>query len=98
MKIYKIPIYPLPDVAEWVIPEYIMYDEVRTPKFKDLQEGQKRNLVQKQHVNWLVSKGSIHVARVELQVTIGVHVETGLKKFNELFRLYWSVILDFIDT
>ncbi|KAG5617141.1 hypothetical protein H5410_016965, partial [Solanum commersonii] len=75
---------------QWVIPEYIMYDEVQTPKFKDLQEGQKRNLIKKQHVNWLVSKGSIHVARVELQVTIGVHVESGLKKFNELFRLYWS--------
>ncbi|KAG5598638.1 hypothetical protein H5410_030008 [Solanum commersonii] len=34
LKIYEIPIYPLPDVAEWVIPEYIMYDEVRPPKFK----------------------------------------------------------------
>ncbi|KAH0728878.1 hypothetical protein KY289_000066 [Solanum tuberosum] len=34
LKIYEISIYPLPDVAEWVIPEYIMYDEVRPPKFK----------------------------------------------------------------
>ncbi|WMV58102.1 hypothetical protein MTR67_051487 [Solanum verrucosum] len=34
LKIYEIPIYPLPDVAEWVIPEYIMYDEVQPPKFK----------------------------------------------------------------
>jgi len=34
LNIYEIPIYPLPDVAEWVIPEYIMYDEVRPPKFK----------------------------------------------------------------
>ncbi|KAH0692727.1 hypothetical protein KY285_019824 [Solanum tuberosum] len=34
LKIYEIPIYPLPDVAEWVVPEYIMYDEVRLPKFK----------------------------------------------------------------
>ncbi|KAG5587481.1 hypothetical protein H5410_047915 [Solanum commersonii] len=34
LKIYKIPIYPLSDVAEWVIPEYIMYDEVRSPNFK----------------------------------------------------------------
>ncbi|WMV19850.1 hypothetical protein MTR67_013235 [Solanum verrucosum] len=34
LKIYEILIYPLPDVAEWVIPEYIMYDEVRPPKFK----------------------------------------------------------------
>jgi len=73
LKIYEISIYSLPDVAEWVIPEYMMYDEVRPPKFKDLQEGQKRNLAQKQHVNWLVSKGSIHVAHVELQVIIGVH-------------------------
>ncbi|KAG5594370.1 hypothetical protein H5410_035602 [Solanum commersonii] len=42
LKIYEIPIYPLPDVAEWVIPEYIMYDEVRPPKFKRPPgEGQK---------------------------------------------------------
>ncbi|KAG5598404.1 hypothetical protein H5410_029774 [Solanum commersonii] len=34
LKIYEIPIYPLPDVAEWVIPKYIMYDKVRPPKFK----------------------------------------------------------------
>ncbi|KAG5584649.1 hypothetical protein H5410_045083 [Solanum commersonii] len=34
LKIYEISIYPLPDVAEWVIPEYIMYDEVQPPKFK----------------------------------------------------------------
>ncbi|KAH0738409.1 hypothetical protein KY290_037114 [Solanum tuberosum] len=34
LNIYEIPIYPLPDVAEWVIPEYIMYDEVRPLKFK----------------------------------------------------------------
>ncbi|WMV58797.1 hypothetical protein MTR67_052182 [Solanum verrucosum] len=34
LKIYEIPIYPLSDVAEWVHPEYIMYDGVRPPKFK----------------------------------------------------------------
>ncbi|KAG5607273.1 hypothetical protein H5410_028765 [Solanum commersonii] len=34
LKIYEIPIYPLPDVAEWAILEYIMYDEFRPPKFK----------------------------------------------------------------
>ncbi|KAH0661269.1 hypothetical protein KY284_026200 [Solanum tuberosum] len=34
LKIYEIPIYPLPDIAKWVIPAYIMYDEVRPPKFK----------------------------------------------------------------
>ncbi|KAG5623128.1 hypothetical protein H5410_008346 [Solanum commersonii] len=34
LKIYEISIYPLPNVVEWVIPEYIMYDEVRPPKFK----------------------------------------------------------------
>ncbi|XP_015073237.1 uncharacterized protein LOC107017584 [Solanum pennellii] len=34
MKIYEIPIYPLPSFSEWVIPEAIMYDEVRPPKFK----------------------------------------------------------------
>ncbi|KAG5587484.1 hypothetical protein H5410_047918 [Solanum commersonii] len=34
LKIYKIPIYRLSDVAEWMIPEYIMYDEVRSPNFK----------------------------------------------------------------
>ncbi|XP_049352631.1 uncharacterized protein LOC125817096 [Solanum verrucosum] len=34
LKIYEISIYPLPDVAEWVIPEYIMYDKVHPPKFK----------------------------------------------------------------
>ncbi|XP_015166994.1 uncharacterized protein [Solanum tuberosum] len=34
LKIYEISIYHLPDVAEWVIPEYIMYGEVRPLKFK----------------------------------------------------------------
>ncbi|WMV42127.1 hypothetical protein MTR67_035512, partial [Solanum verrucosum] len=34
LKIYEISIYPLPDVAEWVILEYIMYGEVRPLKFK----------------------------------------------------------------
>ncbi|XP_069143571.1 uncharacterized protein [Solanum lycopersicum] len=34
LKIYEIPIYPLPSFSEWVIPEAIMYDEVRPPKFK----------------------------------------------------------------
>ncbi|KAH0649929.1 hypothetical protein KY284_029841 [Solanum tuberosum] len=34
LKIYEILIYPLPDVAESVIPKYIMYDEVQPPKFK----------------------------------------------------------------
>ncbi|WMV44943.1 hypothetical protein MTR67_038328 [Solanum verrucosum] len=98
LKIYEISIYPLPDVAEWVIPEYIMYDKVHPPKFKGPPGSLKRNLVQKQYVNCSVSKGSIHVAHVKLQVTIGVRVEIGLKKFNDLFLLYWSVILDFIDT
>ena len=36
MKIYEIPIYPLAGVAEWVIPESIMYDEVRPLKFERL--------------------------------------------------------------
>lgn len=26
--------YPFPDIVERVIPEYIMYEEVRPPKFK----------------------------------------------------------------
>ncbi|KAG5609922.1 hypothetical protein H5410_021203 [Solanum commersonii] len=98
LKIYEIPIYPLSDVVEWVIPEYIMYDEDRPPKVKRPPERSKKKPRTKITRELLGLKGSIHVAHVELQVTIGVHVETGLKKFNELFRLYWSVILDFIDT
>ncbi|KAH0644976.1 hypothetical protein KY284_032860 [Solanum tuberosum] len=98
LKIYEISIYHLPDVAEWVIPEYIMYGEVRPLKFKRPPGRPKEKPCTKTTRELLGLKGSIHVAHVKLQVTIGIHVETGLKKFNELFRLYWSVILNFIDT
>ncbi|KAG5595574.1 hypothetical protein H5410_036806 [Solanum commersonii] len=36
LKIYEIPIYPLPDVAEWVIPEYIM--PKKKPRAKTTRE------------------------------------------------------------
>ncbi|TMW80126.1 hypothetical protein EJD97_023735, partial [Solanum chilense] len=34
LKIYEIPIYPLPSYSDWIIHKVIMYDEVRPPKFK----------------------------------------------------------------
>ncbi|XP_055824600.1 uncharacterized protein LOC129893130 [Solanum dulcamara] len=34
LKIYELPIYPLPDIKDWVVPEYILDDVVLPPPFR----------------------------------------------------------------
>nr|XP_010321882.1 uncharacterized protein LOC104647791 [Solanum lycopersicum]XP_019069761.1 uncharacterized protein LOC104647791 [Solanum lycopersicum]XP_025887202.1 uncharacterized protein LOC104647791 [Solanum lycopersicum]XP_025887203.1 uncharacterized protein LOC104647791 [Solanum lycopersicum] len=57
LKIYEIPIYPLPSSSEWVIPEAIMYDEVRPPKFKRPPKRPKNKLRSKTKRELLGLKG-----------------------------------------
>ncbi|WMV37858.1 hypothetical protein MTR67_031243 [Solanum verrucosum] len=85
LKIYELPIYLLLDVAEWVIPEYIMYDEVEPPKFKRPLGRLKKKPRAKTTHEMLGLKEKMHIAHVELRGTIGVHVEIDFKKFNEFY-------------
>ena len=49
---------------------------------KDLLAGQRVSLGKKQQESYRGLRGKIHVAHVEWQVTIGVHVEISQKIFK----------------